>query len=442
MNSIFKQVLSIFFFLCPLITEAVVPHKVLDIQLWNTSKGTPVYFVQTKEVPILVAQIGFDAGSARDASSLEGTAALTNTLLNDGNAGLTETQMAEGFDEIGADYSHWVSRDVSIFQLKTITEKDKLDKALNYFTKIFQPDFPENAFLREKKQQKIMISRQEESPDVVANKALWASIYANHPYGHPILGTEDSVDKIQLQNIKDFYHQYYVASNAVISIAGAIDLATAKMIAEKISESLPVGTKAAPLPQPVELLQAVQKDIPYESTQTIVFLGQLGIDYHDPDYFPLILGNYSLGGGTLVSQLSNEVRQKRGLTYGISSGFQPLEVKGPFVISFGTRTEKSAEALQVTQETLKRFLKNGPTPQELAAAKRFMKGNFPLRFETNTDIASILFIMGFYALPLDRLDTYLDHMNAVTAPQIKAAFQKHIQPEKMVTVIVGKNAKN
>lgn len=438
-SSKIKLFISMFLAGLSLLGQAQTPQKVLDIQHWTTKKGVPVYFVQTKELPILVTQIGFYAGSAHDGSH-EGVAFLVNTMMNDGNAGLSEAQMAEGFERVGAEYSHWTDRDKTIFELKTLTDKDKLESSVDYFTKIFRPDFLPAALVREKNQQKIAISREDESPMKVAQKALWASIYPHHPYGHPVLGTSASVHKIQMKDVKKFYKQYYVASNAVISLAGSVDLATAKAIAEKITYFLPKGKKAPLLPQ-AEFSSSTSKNISYNSTQTVIGLGQLGITYQDPNYFPLILGNYILGGDPLISRLPDEVRQKRGLTYGIMSGFEPLLATGPFSIIFATQTDKAMEALEVTQQTLKRFLQTGPTYQELAAAKRFMKGNFPLRFQTNEDIASICFIIGFYGLPLDRLDTYLAKMNAVTPTQIKTAFQKHVYPEKLDTVIVGKNEK-
>ncbi len=429
-------------FICALllVLPFALQAKVLDIQHWTTKKGVPVYFVQTKELPILVTQIGFYAGSAHDGSH-EGIAALVNTLLNDGNAGLSEAQMAEGFDRVGAEYSHWTNKDMTLFQLKTLTDKDKLEESVNYFTKIFRPDFLPVALTREKSQQKIAISREGESPAMVAQKAVWAAIYPHQSYGHSTLGTPTSVDKIQMKDVKKFYRQYYVTSNAVISLAGSVDLATAKAVAEKITYFLPKGKKAAAIPQ-AGFSQSVTKNIPYNSTQSVIGIGQLGITYHDPNYFPLILGNYILGGDPLISRLAKEVREKRGLTYGIRSGFEPLLATGPFSILFATRTEKAAEALEVTRKTLQEFIEKGPTAQELVAAKRFMKGNFPLRFQTNEDIASICFIIGFYGLPLDRLDTYLVQMNAVTANQIKEAFQKHLYPAKMSTITVGKNGKH
>lgn len=434
-----RIMIAFVYLLCmPFLGQTAVAKKVLNIQHWTTQKGIPVYFVQTQQVPMLVLEVGFDGGSGRDAE-LPGTAALLNALLNDGNAGLTETQMAEGFENVGAIYNHSIVKDMAVFRLQTVTDDAKLNTALAYFTKIFQPDFPQPAFEREKKLQKIAIQRQEESPDIVAAKALFASLYPNHPYGKPVLGFEDSVDKIQLQHVKDFYQQYYTAPNAVVSMAGAIDLNKAKKIAEEVTQAIPLGQKAAPLPKAIPLAQAIQKNIPYNSTQTTIDIGQVAITYDDPDYYPLMVGNYTLGGGVLVSQLGEEIRKKRGLAYDVRSTFNPMVADGPFVITLASRTEKAPEALKITQQTLARFLKEGPSISELNDAKRFLKGNFPLRFETNGAIADTLLLMGIYHWSLDRLDKYISHVIAVTPQQIKAAFQKRIHPDRMVTVTVGKN---
>jgi zinc protease len=407
--------------------------KILDIQHWKTSKGTPVYFVQTQHVPVLVIEVAFDAGSARD-EQLPGIAALVNALMNEGNAGLSATELAEGFETIGAQYNHTLDRDKSLFMLRTMTEQKKLDSSLSFFTKIFQPDFPTSAFKREKKQQEIAIKQMNESPNAVAQKALLKAIYPHHPYGHPILGTTASVEKIQLSDINTFHKKYYNTQNAMITLSGAIDLKTAKALAEQITQVIPEGKGATTLPEAMYTDKTVRENIAYPSAQTIILLGQVGINHHSPDYFPLNVGNYSLGGGMLVSRLSDEIREKRGLAYNVTSGFNPLQANGPFVISLATRTEKAAEALKVTEATINKFLSKGLTKTELIAAKRFIKGNFPMRFETNADIASVLLTIGQNHLPLDYLDTYLAQVDAVTVAQIKTAFDKHIHPNKIITV--------
>ena len=417
--------------LFPILTSA----KVLDIHHWVTSQGTPVYFVETKQVPMLVVDIAFDAGSGRD-DFLPGIAFLTNALLNKGNAGLTAKQIAEGFENIGARYGYSVTPDMAILELKTTTEN--LPEALVNFTKILKPDFPLSAFKQEKKQQQMAIAQNKEIPDAIAQDALYTAIYPHHPYGRPVLGIQASVERIQHQDIKSFYQRYYTARNAVLSLSGDIDLKTAKKIAEQITREIPVGEKAKPLPKALPESKSIQEDISYPSEQTTIELGQVGISRDDPDYFPLMVGNYTLGGGTLVSLLSTEIREKRGLTYNISSYFYPMAAQGPFIVSLATRTEKSKEALQLTKKVLEEFVSHGPSSSELKAAKQFINGNFTLRFETNDAIAEALINMGFYQLPLDNFDTYLSRINAVTSEQVKMAFQKHIHPNQMMIITVGK----
>ena len=414
---------------------ACAAAKTLNIQHWKTSKGTNVYFVQTPLLPIISIAVGFDAGSARDGNH-PGLAVLTNTLLNQGNTGLNVTQMAEGFESIGADYSHSVDQDMAVVKLKTLTDKTKLDRALNYFTKIFQPDFNQAVFEREKQLQQQAILQNQESPDAVAQENFLAAIYPNHPYGKPLLGTAESVKHITPAEVSRFYKTYYTARNAVIAMAGAVDTETAKKIAERLTAPLPEGNPIPALPE-AKASKAAEKHIPYTAAQTAIRLGQVGISRHDPDYFSLQTGNYTLGGGMLVSRLGDEVREKRGLSYHVYSYFDPMTAKGPFVIMLATRKQQAKEALQVTQKTLEQFLSQGPTSEELASAKKFIIGNFPLRFESNEAITSALLNLGFYHLPLDYFDTYRDKINAVTTEQIKQAFNKHIKGNQLVVVTVG-----
>lgn len=417
--------------------EIHVQPNMLNIQHWKTSKGTPVYFVQTKQVPMLVIQIAFDAGSARD-GDLSGTATLLNQLLNQGNAGLSATQMAKGFEQVGAQYGHQVSQDMAVVQLKTLSDTAHLNIATDYFADVFRPDFTTKIFHREKNRQMAAIAQSQESPDIIAQQALLAAIYPNHSYGKPILGLKETVEKIQLADLQRFYQQYYVAHNAVISMAGAIDMQTAKNIAEKIIHNLSAGAKPAALPMvKAKDIAGSEQHIAYPATQTSIRLGQVGISRQDPDYFALLVGNYTLGGGMLISRLSQDIREKHGLAYSVNSYFEPMSANGPFVIALATRTEKADEALQRTQHVLQQFLSEGPTAAELTAAKQFIQGNFPLRFETNVAIADMLLIMAFYQLPLNYLDTYLAHIRAVTTTQIQQAFQRHIQENYVQIITVG-----
>jgi zinc protease len=161
----------------------------------------------------------------------------------------------------------------------------------------------------------------------------------------------------------------------------------------------------------------------------------------DPDYFPLYVGNFILGGSGLVSRLSDEIREKRGLSYSAYSYLYPMREPGPFILGLQTRNTQADAALKVLRETLKRFVEKGPTEDELIAAKKNISGGFPLRLDSNRDILEYLSVIGFYGLPLDWLETYVPNVEAVTAESIRDALRRRIKPAEMVTVVVGGDAK-
>jgi zinc protease len=163
------------------------------------------------------------------------------------------------------------------------------------------------------------------------------------------------------------------------------------------------------------------------------------MDRKDPDFFPLYVGNHILGGSGLVSQLYEEVREKRGLSYSVYSAFIPMQKKGPFILGLQTRNDQLEEALGVLRETLQRFHDQGPTDKELVAAKKNITGGFALRIDSNSKIIEYLAVIGFYGLPLDYLETFNDKVMAVTREQIRDAFQRRVHPDVMATVIVGGN---
>ena len=169
-------------------------------------------------------------------------------------------------------------------------------------------------------------------------------------------------------------------------------------------------------------------------------MGQPGVNRHDPDYFALYVGNHILGGSGLVSQLSNEIREKRGLSYSVYSYFRPMRELGPYQFGLQTRNDQAKEALDVMQQTLNDFIKHGPTEAELTAAKQNITGGFALRVDSNSKIADYTAMIGFYGLPLDYLETFNANVNLITAQQIKDAFSRRVHPDKMVTVLVGGQA--
>jgi zinc protease len=242
-----------------------------------------------------------------------------------------------------------------------------------------------------------------------------------------------------MEDARAFYAQVARPCRAKVSIVGDVDRAQADRIATQLLARLPAGA-CSPLPPVAEvqpLAAPKEQDIPFKSAQAHVLLGQPGYKRSDPDYFPLLVGNYILGGGGFVSRLTAEVREKRGLTYGVYSSFSPGLHAGAFSIGLQTRPDQAQQALQVSRDVLARFVAEGPTEAELKAAKDNLIGGFALRLDSNRKLLDNVASIAWNDLPLDYLDTWTKKVQAVTAAEIKAAFQRKLQPQRMVTVVVG-----
>ena len=414
-------------------TAAAIPQ----IQNWQTDKGTGVYFVETHELPIVDIRVIFDAGSARDGDN-PGLAMLTNGLLDEGAGGLDADQISQGFDNIGANFGSSTDTDFATVNLRVVNEPEKLFAAINNLKLVItSPDFPEEAFERQKSRTLIGIRQKQQSPGDLASDAFYAAIYGDHPYAFPVEGTEASIQQISIEDIRKFQKKYYVAANAVIAIVGDLDRAGAEQLVDMLLADLPQGKKAKSLPVVKPLTRSKTIWIDYPSTQTHILVGQPGIRRDDPDLFPLYVGNHVLGGGGMVSRLFEQIREKRGLTYSTYSYFIPKRRAGPFVAGLQTRTDQADEALELLLEQLKAYVDDGPNETELDASKENLTGGFPLRIDSNADIMNYVAMIGFYGLPLDYLDTYNEKIMNVTVQDVKKAFQKKLSPDKMIRVLVG-----
>jgi zinc protease len=415
-------------------TSAVANPK---IQHWTTTNGARVYFVASPELPIIDIRIVFDAGSARDGKH-SGLAKLTNGLLDQGAGDLDADQIAEKLDDVGANLDTSSYRDMAIVSLRSLTDPTLLDPALAIMAQVIgAPTFPEDAFKLKQKRTLIALRGQKESPGAIAENAFFAAVYGKHPYATPSLGREQTVSALTRDDVIAYHKRYYTGRNAVVAIVGAVARNTAEKIAEQVMGKLPAGQAASTLPPAKPLEAAKVEHIAYPSAQTHILVGQPGISRTDPDYFALVLGNHILGGGGLVSRISDEVREKRGLAYSAYSYFAPMHVAGPFTAGLQTRNEKADAALKVLKDTVKKFIAEGPTAAELTAAKKNITGGFALNLDSNAKIVDNLASIAFYKLPLDYLDTYNQHIEAVTADQIRDAFRRRIHPQDMITVMVG-----
>ena len=354
--------------------------------------------------------------------------------------GLSADQLAEQFESIGAQFSNNSQRDMAVLSLRTLSEKKVFDTAVKTFTTVLtQPDFPKTAFDRERSRLLTGLQRRKQSPGDLADEAFYNAVYAKHPYHSQPSGTEDSINGLTTDKLKGFYTKYYVGRNAVLAIVGNLTRAEAETLAETVTAKLPEGEPAANLPPVDALAKSEEIRINHPSAQTHILVGQPGMKRGDSDYFALYVGNHMLGGSGLVARLAEEIREKRGLAYSTYSYFMPMRENGPYTFGLQTKNESAEEALKVLRETIAKFISDGPTAEELDASKKNITGGFPLNISSNKKIIDYIGMIGFYQLPLDYLDTFNAHVEAVTLDDIKKAFQKRIHLDKMVTVMVGGN---
>jgi zinc protease len=410
---------------------------ILPIKQWLTQSGTPVYFVQEKELPMIDIQVVFDAGSARDMSK-PGIAKITNDALSAGTPSKNAYQVAAAFENVGANFSSAVSRDMAVVAMRSLSDQHFFQPAFNMFTQVLaSASFPDSEFKRIQKQSLSSIEEQEQQPAAIATKAFYRVIYDQSPYGHPVSGDKQNISKLTANDLRSFFKTFYTAQNSMIFIVGDTTEAQAKQMAETLSSRLNKGQKPNPLSFASLSQKQIEKHITFPSSQTHILIGQNAISRNDPAYFPLIVGNYVLGGGMLTSRLFDEVREKRGLVYTVRSQFNTLKDKGPFIIELQTRTKEAKNAINVTQNTLKKFMAEGPTARELEAAKKNLAQGFILKLASNSAIISQLIAIGYYHLPFNYLDTYKDNISKVTNNDVKSAFQKTIHPDRLATVTVG-----
>lgn len=414
-----------------------VTRRPVAVQHWQSRNGARVYFVEAHELPMLDVRLVFDAGAARDGDK-GGLAATVNRMLEEGTSRHDASAIARGFESVGAQYDSGSYRDMAVAELRVLSAAAYREPALDLFADVVaHPQFSRPAFARIMQSSEIGQQQQEQSPAAIAGRLFYQSLYGKHPYAQPPTGTRASLARITPEDLRAFHQRYYVARNLTIAVVGDISRGEAEALSEKISAALPAGEMAAALPAVVPLQKARTLHQEFPSSQTHILIGATGIAYGDADYYALTVGNEILGGGGFTARLMKEIRQKRGLTYGVYSGFTSMHVPGPFSINLSTRSEQATEALKLSRQLLAEFIKNGPTENEVAEAKAGIAGSFPLSTASNASIIGMLGAMGFYGLPLDYLDDYVARIQAVTPAQIRAAFQRHLDAGKLLVVTVG-----
>jgi zinc protease len=419
----------------------------LPIEHWTEPSGAQVWLVQSPAIPMVDVQIAFDAGSRRDPADKAGLASAVAAMTSKGvqargaQPALDENGLGEAWADLGANFDAEADRDGFGYALRSLTDPALLERAARLAARqIATPSLPEPIWERERARWSAAIKEADTRPGTQASKAFSSAVYGTHPYAQR--ATPQTLARLNVGDMRAFHARFIVPCRARVAIVGAVDRAQAQALVAQLLGDLPrsQGAACAPLPAVAEvqaLTQPAQQHIPFAAAQAQVLIGQPGIARSNPDFLALLVGNHILGGSGLVSRLTEEVREKRGLSYSVSSGFSPGLNAGAFVVALQTRADQSAQAVQVARETLARYVAEGPTEAELRAAKDNLIGGFALRIDSNRKLLGNVMNIAINGLPLDYLDHWTDRVEAFTVADIRAALQRHLQPERMVTVVVG-----
>ena len=423
-------------------------YAILPIEKLDSYKGAKAYLVQTKALPMIDIEVSIDAGDRYDPAGKSGLADMAAGLMNYGVKGdggvLTEAQIADEIADLGANIGLSVGGERAILRIRSLSRKDLRDRAVQLAGAMLSaPTYDSKILEREKQRAITSLLEAETKPEFVLERRFKKAVYGNYPLANS--PTVKSISSVSANDLREFHKQFYRGDRMIVSIVGDVDRAQANEIVQALLKQIPqAGAPIAKLPElqrsPVESLAEREIQIPFDSQQAHIAMGMTAVARNNPDYFPLLVGNYILGGGGFVSRLMSEVREKRGLAYSVFSYFAPGKENGIFQAGLQTKNDQASLALEVMSSTIAQFIADGPTSSELTAAKANLVNGYPLRIDNNRKLLDNVSSIAWNDLPLDTMDVWTKQVEAVTLEQVKAAFQKYLAMDRMKIVLLG--AKN
>ncbi|QWE22468.1 insulinase family protein [Polynucleobacter sp. AP-Jannik-300A-C4] len=445
LNKLIKQACLTFALIAVVSTSA---HAILPIEKLDSFKGAQAYLVQTKSLPMVDIEISIDAGDRYDPSAKSGLATVVGQLMNYGAKSekglLNEAQIADEIADLGANLGISVSGERAIMRIRTLSRKDLRDRAVQLASAMLSaPTYDARILAREKQRMTTALLESETKPESVLDRRFRKLVYGDYPLANS--PTVRSIANISATDLQQFHKQFYRGDRMIVSIVGDVSKVEAAEIVQGLLQRVPQsGPAIAKLPEfersPVEPLSQREVTIPFDTQQAHIAMGMTAVTRSNPDYFPLLVGNYVLGGGGFVSRLMSEVREKRGLAYSVFSYFAPGKDVGIFQAGVQTKSDQATLALEVMSSTIAQFIANGPMQSELDAAKANLINGYPLRIDNNRKLLDNVSSIAWNNLPLDTMDVWTKQVEMVSLDQVKEAFQKYLAMDRMKIVVLG--AKN
>jgi zinc protease len=406
-----------------------------NIQNLDLGKNAQVWFAEDHTLPIVAFSISLPAGSSYDPAGKAGVAAFAASLIDEGAGNLDSKAFHEALADKAIVFSARADRDYLVISVSTL--KENAPEAMRLLQlALTRPRFEAEAITRVRAQIVQSLQQEQVEPPQVAARAFMAAFFNGHAYAHPTNGDIGSISAITAGDLRGFARTHWVKTGLKVAVAGDI---TAPQLIKLLGTTFqPVsGARVPAQPNVGKLGQPGVHVIPLPVPQATVMFGLPGIMRHDPDFLPGYVANYIVGGGGFASRLTDEVRVKRGLTYGISTALSSMNKASVMVGSVATRADAVKQTVQVVRDTLADFANNGPTPAELDDAKTYLTGSFPLAFASNSGTAAQLGTFQRQNLDIGYVAARDGMIQAVTLADVRRVSRKLFDPARMTIVIAG-----
>ena len=396
--------------------------------------GIEAWLVRDKTVPLIAMDYAFAGGTSQDPADKPGIANMVSALLDEGAGDLDAKAFQERMEEQAIELRFRADRDHFRGSLRTLTERrdaafDLLRLALS------APRFDADAIERIRIQLVVELRRETTSPNDLASKAWWSAAFPGHPYGRPEKGTQDSVAQIKADDLRSYTRRVFARSQLKVAIVGDIEPAAVGLLLDRVFGALPakaeLTTVQPALPESLGRRLVINFDVP----QAVVQLGGIGLPRKHPDFMAAFVVNHILGAGSFTSRLYQEVREKRGLAYGVSTYLYPMERSALFMGWTQVRADRAGEAIGLIEKEIRAMAESGPTEEEIAKAKAYLKGSFPLRFDSSTKIAGQLVQIQLDELGIDYINRRNDLIEAVTAADARRVAKSLLTGGLFITVV-------
>ena len=424
------SLILLLFYAAPAAPAPLGTRTVLD-------NGATLLVAERPGIPMVVMNIVLKSGAAVDPDGKTGLANLTASLLTRGTKKHSAQALAQELDFLGASLNVDADYETTTISLTTLTKN--LEPALELVAEVLlSPTFPPAELERTRKEIEGGLQSHEEDPGWVAQKFFLQKLYPHRPYGRLVEGQATTLAKLTQADVKKFHQTYYRPNNAIIALAGEISPEQAMNLLHNHFADWQQTDIPSVIWQPdARPLSAERVTLDKQVSQANVVLGSFGIARSNPDYYAVQLMNYVLGGGGFGSRLMDKIREELALVYNVNSSFTVRKHAGPFTVALQTKNATAIQAVDESLRVIHRFIEQGPTATELAAAKAYFINSFPLRLVSNRDVAALLPMLEFYDLGLDYPDRYADLIGQVTLEQAHNAAKTYLHPDQLLQVVVA-----